>query len=231
MRVIYVCLCLEGVPSGPFVYRALRLDADAAVLLRRGFFCGGDFNFCSVCPYLDNHYLSPRLLLKLLDRFTSLADHEAHFVSGYHHFKRASHRTSRGSRRKPTTTTPRSSTFAADDPIDGSPRFAGKKNKQTSVDDMQPNELMSIKVAKSTDAYAIAAGVPLMVHCLSGIPCESGAIWILHPVSFCKRVICSPPLPMIRPTILSGTIMVSSDVGPMVGTPAPSPIMFTLAAN
>ena len=55
--------------------------------------------------------------------------------------------------------------------------------------------------------WAIAASDPVKVHILTGWPPLSGAICILQPESCWSRVICSPPLPMIMPTILSGTVI------------------------
>uniref|UniRef100_A0A6B0U0V1 Putative secreted protein n=1 Tax=Ixodes ricinus TaxID=34613 RepID=A0A6B0U0V1_IXORI len=55
-------------------------------------------------------------------------------------------------------------------------------------------------------AFSIACLGPVRVHGLSGWPPQSGAICILQPDSACRRLICSPPRPMIRPTILSGTL-------------------------
>ena len=72
---------------------------------------------------------------------------------------------------------------------------------------------------------AMASGAPVRVQSLwglsvvaaagrsaylCGIPWLSWDIWILQPLSAWSRVICSPPRPMIRPTMLSGTITWSS---------------------
>lgn len=46
----------------------------------------------------------------------------------------------------------------------------------------------------------------VLLNTKPGEPPESDAIWILHPVSACNLVICSPPRPIINPTILSGTL-------------------------
>ena len=53
---------------------------------------------------------------------------------------------------------------------------------------------------------AVVAGAGLGGSYLCGIPWLSWDIWILQPLSACSLVICSPPRPMIRPTMLSGTI-------------------------
>lgn len=48
----------------------------------------------------------------------------------------------------------------------------------------------------SSFALLTASSGPESEQIRSGMPCESGAIWILQPVSAWRRLICSPPLPI-----------------------------------
>ena len=114
--------------------------------------------------------------------------------------------------------------LAGDDPVDG--RLGGAETSKVSTVTSTYHETMSsfgqpswairvekiktgLKATKSKrlgSTYAMAPGDPVRVHCLSGPP-ASGDIWILQLVSAWRRLICSPPRPMIKPTILSGTLM------------------------
>lgn len=49
---------------------------------------------------------------------------------------------------------------------------------------------------KVKTSYLTASREPVSVQTRSGSPPLSGAICILHPVSLCNLVICSPPLPI-----------------------------------
>lgn len=51
----------------------------------------------------------------------------------------------------------------------------------------------------------ICSVVPVSVHGLVTLPVGCGTTATLQPVSACILVIWSPPLPIINPTMLSGT--------------------------
>merc|ERR1719154_340150 len=64
---------------------------------------------------------------------------------------------------------------------------------------------LEITLLISSLARAIASKDPVSVHILYCWSRLSWSIWILHLLSLCSLEICSPPRPMMRPTMASGT--------------------------